>query len=318
MHSRSFLALVLLSIGCGSSATSEASEVDAEPDVAVADTAIADTGEPSMEASADAMEASISCGCAAYGDPAKAGNVSDPAITELSGLAAARLTKGVLFAHNDSGDTPRIFAIDEKGASLGEIAVMGATAVDWEDIAAGPCPAGHCLYVGDIGDNGMSRTNLAIYRFAEPKPDAKTVTAEKFPIQYAEGKFNAEALLVDSKTNDVLTVVKGTHAYVYRLPATAKVGEVATMERVGEATGLDGVVTAGAVSPCGDRVLLRTYTSLYEFRGANAIAALGNKPVKVPVAKEPQGEAVEYRVDGNGYFTSTEGASPALSRVDCK
>jgi hypothetical protein len=311
---------LLVSIGCGSSASSsEVTDVDAGSDVAVEDTNVADTGSSTDAMDAmDVMETAVSCGCAAYGAPTKAGNVATAAVTELSGLAASRLGKGVLFAHNDSGDTPRIFAIDEMGASLGEIAVMGATAVDWEDIAAGPCPAGSCLYVGDIGDNGMSRTNLAIYRFAEPKPDAKSVTAEKFPIQYPDGKFNAEALLVDPKTNDVLTVVKGMNAYVYRLPATAKAGEVATMERVGEATGLDGVVTAGAVSPCGDRVLLRTYTSLYEFRGTNAIAALASAPVKVPVAKEPQGEAVEYRLDGNGYFTSTEGAAPALSRVDCK
>jgi hypothetical protein len=314
VHSKYALLFVLSMIACGST-TSQGAEPGAD---AAEETSATDTGDLTDTDAVETADAAVSCGCQTYGDPASAGTIANPALTELSGLAASRLTKGVLFAHNDSGDTARIFAIDEMGASLGEIAVMGATAVDWEDIAAGPCPAGQCLYVGDIGDNGMSRTNLAIYRFLEPKPDAKSVTAEKFPVRYPDGQFNAETLLVDPKTSEVLTVVKGAHAYVYRLPASAKPNEVATMERVGEATGLDGVVTAGAVSPCGDRVLLRTYTSLYEFRGAGAIAALGSKPVKVPVAKEPQGEAVEYRAGGSGYFTASEGASGQLSRVTCK
>ena len=44
-------------------------------------------------------------------------------------------------------------------------------------------------------------------------------------------------------------------------------------------------------------------------------------PVSVPVADEPQGEAVTYSLDGRRYFTSTEAPSdsdvPALSAVGC-
>lgn len=40
------------------------------------------------------------------------------AISESSGLVASRTHDGVFWTHNDSGDAPRIFAIDRSGALL--------------------------------------------------------------------------------------------------------------------------------------------------------------------------------------------------------
>ena len=66
--------------------------------------------------------------------------------------------------------------------------------------------------------------------------------------------------------------------------------------------------------------MLRTSNTLYEFRiaaGAPFESAFQIPPITVPVASETQGEAVTYRPDGRGYFTTGEGAMPALNRVDC-
>ena len=38
--------------------------------------------------------------------------ISDPRITESSGLAASKLHPGVYWTHNDSGDGPYVYAID--------------------------------------------------------------------------------------------------------------------------------------------------------------------------------------------------------------
>ena len=60
----------------------------------------------------------------------------------------------LLWAHNDSGDTARVFAVGRDGRDRGTVTVSGATAIDWEDIALGPAPHGKpYLYAGDIGDN---------------------------------------------------------------------------------------------------------------------------------------------------------------------
>lgn len=61
--------------------------------------------------------------------------VSDRELPELSGLAASRRWPGVYWAHNDSGDGPRLFAFNRRGQVIARIEVEGAEAVDWEDIA---------------------------------------------------------------------------------------------------------------------------------------------------------------------------------------
>jgi hypothetical protein len=84
-----------------------------------------------------------------------AGHVRAPEATELSGLVASTAQKGVLWSHNDSGDRARLFALRTDGSLIASLDVPGAEAVDWEDIAVGPDDT---LLVGDIGDNGASRS----------------------------------------------------------------------------------------------------------------------------------------------------------------
>ena len=66
--------------------------------------------------------------------------------------------------------------------------------------------------------------------------------------------------------------------------------------------------------------LLRTNNTLYEFRipvGTAFEEAFFATPVEVPVATEQQGEAVTYRPDGSGYYTTSEGSSPPINAVSC-
>jgi hypothetical protein len=74
-------------------------------------------------------------------------------VRETSGLARGRRDSKVLWTHNDSGNQPVLFALSEEGRILGKARVLGATLLDWEDIEAGPCGDGTCLFIADIGDN---------------------------------------------------------------------------------------------------------------------------------------------------------------------
>ena len=47
------------------------------------------------------------------------GEFTSPKITECSGLAVSRKNPGVLWVHNDSGDSARLFAVKEDGTLLG-------------------------------------------------------------------------------------------------------------------------------------------------------------------------------------------------------
>lgn len=330
---RALILAVLL--GCSGSTQEPAVEVDS-------DTPLNDTGAVVTDASVDTAmvpdtfvatettsetpsETAPPCGCSEYTDPVNGGAIAAP-LNETSGLAVSRKNAGVIYAHNDSGDTARIFAVDPKGAMLGEIAFGGATAVDWEDIALGPCATGTCVWIGDHGDNAAARTNYALYSIPEPdldgKPFAKkTIAPNKFPFAYPDGKWNCEALLVHPTTGEIFVVTKAStiDAGVYRFPSKLEPGVAVTLEKVGSASGTKGsLVTGGDISPCGDRILLRTYEALLEYSGATVAAAFGVAPKKVPVAKEGQGEAVAYRADGRGYFTVSEGAGAPLYANACR
>jgi hypothetical protein len=273
--------------------------------------------------------------CTSWGMPDQLSEIPS-ALPELSGLATSQLHPGILYTHNDSGDTARFFAINQKAEVNAEIHLSGVTATDWEDINVGPCPSGSCVYVGDTGDNKLERNQLVIYRVPEPDPlptdgSIISVTPESFPFIYPDGRHNAETILVHPITGQIFIVIKetGIPATVYEMPLPLQPDVQVTLTLV---TSLaippaDGIVTDGSFHPCGDRLLIRTTstTGLYEMTRApgDSMASLfGAPPVMVPVAVETQGEAVSYAQDGRSYFTSGEtvyGSPPTwLSQVDCQ
>ena len=112
---------------------------------------------------------------------------------------------GLLRVHNDSGDAPRIYAIDEKANLLGICNIKGWQARDWEDIALGPGPDPNLpyLYVGDIGDNSAKYPEVVVYRVPEPKVDPgkpfgqMTIgPADALRFVYPDGPRDAETLLI--------------------------------------------------------------------------------------------------------------------------
>jgi hypothetical protein len=102
---------------------------------------------------------------------------ANPEISECSGIVASRTHPGTYWVHNDSGDGPRIFAVDAVGGSRSEYLLEGATHVDWEDIAIDDTGT---LYVCDAGNNYSDRTDLVVYVVREPEPDSGgTVPVER-------------------------------------------------------------------------------------------------------------------------------------------
>jgi hypothetical protein len=288
-----------------------------------------------VDSSSDSTAATTCAACTAWGQP-QAQGLSPAILPELSGLAASRLHPGLLYAHNDSGDSARFFALTEQAHVAAEVHLSGATATDWEDISVGPCPSGSCVYIGDTGDNKTDRTQYVIQRLAEPATlpsDGSVVTItsyESFPFVYPDGSHNAETLLVHPVTGQVFIVLKetGTPAAVYEMPLPLQRDVEVTLVRVATLAvpPAEGLVTDGSFHPCGDRILIRTTNTngLFELArtpGASVASVFAATPVRVPLAVEPQGEAVTYATDGRRYFTASETVSgdpvPSLSVVTC-
>lgn len=247
-------------------------------------------------------------------------------IAEASGIAVSRTQAGVVYLHNDSGDTARFFATDHTGADRGVYAVTGVTAEDWEDMALGPCASGDtsCLYFGDIGDNFLARTSYQIVRVAEPTaPAAGThdVTGEVFTFHYPGGPRNAEAMFVHPDTGQVFLITKDAGgSELFTLPMPLVRGPELTAELLGPVTVNDvlKLVTGAAVSPTANAILMRTYTSVWYFPvlpGQSFAQALAGEPCALPTPMEMQGEAITF--DGRGYLSIGEGASPTLHALAC-
>jgi hypothetical protein len=258
------------------------------------------------------------------------GSVAADPVTELSGLAASRRTDGILWAHNDSGDSARVFAVGADGSDRGQYTLGGAGAVDWEDVAVGPGPdpGVSYLYVGDVGDNAAARSSVQVYRVAEPPvpttggpPAPQTLTGvARLTLTYPDGPHDAEALLVDPISGDLLLVTKALSgaATVFRAPANLADGSTTALTQVAALSlGLGAMVTAADVTPAGDVVALRTYFSVALFprpAGGSLAAAFAEAPCAGAVASESQGEALAFTADGRAYVTASEGSHPPLHR----
>ncbi len=227
------------------------------------------------------------------------GRVGAPA-GELSGLV--RSSDGGFWAHNDSGDAPRVLRLANDGAVRREVAVAGAEHVDWEDIAI----RGRTLYIGDIGDNFAQRPEIAVYRLRET-----STVAEKITLRYSDGPHDAEALLVDPRDGTIVIVTKNftgsAGVYVGR-----GLRRAATLKDLGP-------ITAGDVSADGRTIALRGYDKAYIWtrRGSESLArALKRKPcvAAANLLAEGQGEALALSRDGRTFWTVPEGTRPALRR----
>jgi hypothetical protein len=264
------------------------------------------------------------------------GRLKDPAIKESSGLVASRSTPGLYWTHNDSGDGPFIYGFDSRGSRKGVWRVAGASARDWEDIAAGPGPLRNqnYLYLGDIGDNSERRSEIVVYRVPEPTITAADATstkskprvtesAEAIHLRYPDGKHDAETLMVHPVTGSLFIVTKAvlSNPSVYEAAGPVNSDKPVTLNRVGELNVpslFGGLITGGDISPDGRRVALCDYMQGYEIvlpEGA-AFNTIWNQPLKpIELGQRKQGESIAYRLDGNALLTTSEGVSNPLIQV---
>lgn len=266
-----------------------------------------------------------------------------PELREASGIAVSRTQPGVLWAHNDSGDKAVLYAIDEKGTLLAKASLDGVDAVDWEDIAAGPCPdeaAVACIYVADTGNNNRNRDVLTVFVLAEPSITGAdpaqpiAVKPRSFRFRYPVEPDDTEALAV-LPTGDVTIVTKGrlptisffgfSKADVARAVST---GEVLTATAEGNTSispnqGLGRWVTSAAVAPDGTTLAVRTYSEIFFYSVERTAQGVRWRDLQKPCFLgdlEPQGESIDY-LDAHTLIIGSEtaqGRQGVLHRVQCE
>ncbi|NUP40118.1 MAG: hypothetical protein HOY76_24665 [Streptomyces sp.] len=246
---------------------------------------------------------------AAGSGPSAAFTISDPRITEASGLVASRLHPGVYWTHNDSGDGPYVYAVDSAtGRTVARVAMRGIHTRDVEAISMGPDGD---LYVGDIGDNlNGAWKEVWIYRFPEPKQlHDQTVRVTRYTVRYDQGPRNAEAMMVQPTTGRVYIASKNEDGGgLFQGPAKLTAHGVNTFRRIADVPW----VTDGAFSPDGSRLVLRGYFWAAEYRWSGG---LPHKLTDLDVPMQPQGEGVAFTPDGRALMYGSEGSDSQVWRA---
>lgn len=253
-------------------------------------------------------------------DVRQTGSFADNRLTESSGVAVSRTHAGVLWTHNDAGHAAVLHATDTLGAARGRWTVTGARSVDWEDIALGPCSAGDCLYIGDVGDNDESRPEVMVYRVPEPDPASgggATLPVDTLRVRYPDRPRDVEALFVDQEGGTWL-VSKGrsTGIILYHLPAAAwetggAVARLVDTLPIQHHLPSGRLVSGGAMARDGRRVVIRTYRDLFLFTLIEGRLEPASAPNRCEIlGLEPQGEAVDWWDDSTLVLTSESRGGP--------
>jgi len=251
--------------------------------------------------------------CADYAKAVEAGRLTDVALNELSGLA--RSSDGGYWAHNDSGDSARIFKLSGDGKVEGTWNMISITAVDFEDMANAPCADGSaCLVVADTGNNSKDREVMALHRFAEPIGPGAIAPIETTSFKYPDGNHDAEAVFATAEAAYVINK-DGNQSRLYRVPWNAE--QTVTAELV--TTFAEPLtVTAADLSTDGTRLLVRGYLSIAEFDVSESlVSGFAAPPKYLPYSFDGQGEAITFTGSGGGFITISEATNAVVHRHEC-
>ena len=254
------------------------------------------------------------------------GTLDHKSIDEASGMVASRAMPGFLWTHNDSGDSSRLFLINDKGAWSGSLYMPSAKNVDWEDMtyAQDPITGKRELIIADIGDNLAVRPYTDLYwiddEVIQAQEKKEVAFKKRLTLQYHEGPRDAETVFFDPVSNNVYIITKReTAVFLYEINPNFTSGDTITLEKC--ATLPLTQIVAGDINPDGNEIILKNYDFIYYYRrqpGQTIKEALLQSPVKLPYTREPQGEALCFGIDNKAFFTLSEktpfGIVPVLYR----
>ena len=207
----------------------------------------------------------------------------------------------LVWTNNDSGDDAVIYGVDPRTGRTVRRTTYASSVEDVEAIAPG---RGGVIWAGDIGDNREDRDDVSVYRVTP----GRSASAPRYRLRYPDRAHNAEALLVQPRTQRVFVVTKSPFGGTVYVAPRALRGD--RDNRLRTFAHVAGLVTDGTFFPDGRHVLLRTYgtASVYAFP---SFALVGT----VTLPPQPQGEGISLSRSGR-VLVSSEGAGSDVLSVD--
>jgi hypothetical protein len=268
--------------------------------------------------------------------PEYAGLLADPALAEVSGLAASQAQPGRYWINNDGGNGEALVLIGDDGARLASVTV-GAPNIDWEDLASFRLDGKAYLLIADTGDNGGIRKTVKLHVVEEParpKDGDKVPVAWSIEFTWPDGARDCEAVAVDAARGEVLLVSKKrVPPELFRVPLKPGPG-VQVAERVGTLSGITqpreeelrqnpvygryrSQVSGADLSPNGRVLAVLNYTRIYFFirpAGRPWNQGLLEEAGALDFPWLPQAEAIAFSLDGGSLLIGGEQRPSPLLR----
>jgi len=266
----------------------------------------------------------------APGQARLAGLITDSAIAEVSGLAASNVHPGILWTHNDSGNSADIYAIDAQANRRARVRIDNAANFDWEDMASYRDGDKRWLLIADSGDNGGVRKELQLYFVPEPLEliDGAASAARTMRFVWPDGARDCEAVGVDVQERAIYLISKKrVPPELYRLPldgdstAAPLVAErVSLLAHIAQPDTGDlqrnpvygryrAQISSMDISADGSKMAVlnylhaRIYTRLPSESWATAVM---RQPVDLPFPWMTQAEAIAFSADANSLWIGSE------------
>jgi hypothetical protein len=292
----------------------------------------------------------VLCACPAGNidtHPYRVGVLENGSLDEASGLAASRIHPDILWALNDSGSEPVLYAITTTGADSGRIAITGADNRDWEDLAAFTYRRKSYLAIGDVGDNTARRDDCTIYVIEEPavygkqaRNRLKVKPAWQIAFRYEDGPRDCEAIAVDTTGQRILLLSKwAVPPVLYTLPLFPRKDRNDDIARRLKAISNIKNTAPGAdhwadllkqylyrqkptgmdISPDNRLLAILTYGYIFLYRrpaGHNWDTALNRPPETLSLPPLEQAESICFGHTGRNLFVTSERRPAPLLNID--
>jgi hypothetical protein len=283
---------------------------------------------------------------ASFGNARLTGRLGDDRLVECSGMDTSLASDNLIWAINDNGHGPFIYALRFDGRSMGRVLVVGAQNRDWEGMDTFLWQGRPMILIADFGDNRERYTTHTLYVVEEPEfegepfgESSNVKLAWRIDFSYPDQNHDAESVFVDATLAKIFVLTKRDNPpLLFELPLkppdhpiVAK--KVAAVKHIPAPSEKDMMQKFGKyrsqptsldISPDGRQAVVLTYKHAYIFNRNDDdpwAVALTKYPqtLRLPHPRDRsdfrQREAVCFVDGGKALLTTSEGKSAAIFRI---
>ena len=234
-------------------------------------------------------------------------------LNEVSGTEIAS-NSDLLWMLNDSGNSPKLFGMNEKGEIIRELKI-NAKNNDWEDLTSDK--KGN-LYIGDFGNNLSKRKNLAILKVkAKDLKSNGLITVERISFRYPDQKefppsrkqryFDSEALIHFKESLYIFTKSRVRNDFgktsLYKVPSRPGNHVARLIGSFNSCSDIECWITSADISDDGKQVALLTTKSVWLFSDFENDNFLYGKSKEYALDHSSQKEGICFKDSTTLYIT---------------